>query len=48
MQAVMFAYALFTGVFVLILLTVAIVVGISALMRKVRGSSRGAKPPGQS
>ena len=48
MQAVMFAYALFTGVFVLILLTIAIVVGISALMRKVRGPKKRSKPPEQS
>jgi DMSO/TMAO reductase YedYZ heme-binding membrane subunit len=48
MQAVMFAYALFAGMVVLILLTIAIVAGISVVVRKLRSPQGRPKPPAQS
>lgn len=47
MQAVMFAYAFFAGVIVLILLTIAIVTGIAVVVRKLRGPPGRPKPPAQ-
>ena len=48
MQAVMFAYAFFAGVIVLLLVTILLVAGISAVVRKIRGSKGRPQPPAQS
>ena len=48
MQAVMFAYAFFAGLVVLIVLTILIVAGISVVVRKLRGTRGESKPPDRS
>ncbi len=44
MQAVMFAYAFFAGVVILIILTILVVAGIAAAVRMLRRAAGTSKP----
>ena len=48
MQAVMYAYAAFAGLLILVILTIAIVTGTAALVRRLRRKAGDPEPPAQS
>jgi hypothetical protein len=45
MLAVMYAYAAFAGILILVILTIAIAAGTAALVRRLRGKAEDPRPP---